>query len=170
MKKKILFVVNPISGGKNKEKIVELIKQTIDTELFVTEFVYTKSGGDAVCRAKDTDAEIVVAVGGDGTVNEVARGICDSSKILGIIPCGSGDGMAFHLGISRNVRKAVKVLNEKNIVHIDSGIVNSNSFFCTTGMGIDALTAEKFATTKKRGLLNYIVLALSIWKNFKPER
>ncbi len=166
---KITFIVNPVSGGKNKKKIVEAILKQIDRTIFQPEIIYTKKEGEATLLAKECNSEVVVAVGGDGTINEVAKGIAGTSKVLGVIPCGSGDGFARHLGIKRNCRKAISVINRKCVESVDYALLNNEPFICTTGVGIDALTAFKFACTTKRGVWNYVLCALKVWRTFTPD-
>ena len=167
---KILFIINPISGGKDKQRMLNLIGDHLDCSKYEYDTVFTEGPGHATVLARESDADIVVAVGGDGTVSEVARGLVGGDKVLGIIPCGSGDGLALHLGISRNPAKAIRVLNEGTVVVTDCGKVNGELFFCTTGMGLDADVAEAFATSGRRGLWMYISLAWKIWKNFRPAK
>lgn len=171
---KALFIINPISGGKKKERIASLIDRLLDRERFDYSIVWTEHAGHAVEIARDCDATLVVAVGGDGTVSEVARGIIaaggkDSGKVLGIIPCGSGDGLALHLGISRNPRKAIAMLNGSCTADMDYGTVNGQPFFCTTGVGLDADVADLFAKSGRRGLITYITTALKVWMHFEPD-
>lgn len=167
---KILFIVNPISGHKDKQPVVDVIIKRLNHTKYDCEFVNTEYQGHAMLLARNTDAEIVVAVGGDGTVDEVARGLAGSSKTLGIIPCGSGDGLALHLGIRRNVYDAVEVINAGLTVPMDYGMVDDKPFFCTVGMGIDAQVSYLFANSGKRGLKTYIVDAINVWKKFRPEK
>ncbi|MBO4595767.1 MAG: diacylglycerol kinase family lipid kinase [Bacteroidales bacterium] len=169
--KKAVFIVNPISGGKAKDKILSTVERLLDSTKFEYKIVYTERPGHGTEIARDCSADLVVAVGGDGTVSEVAQGIILSGqpKTFGIIPCGSGDGLALHLGISRNARKAVAVLNEGATGVMDYGSVNGKPFFCTTGMGFDADVAEAFANSGKRGLWTYITTALRLWWGFKPS-
>ena len=98
----------------------------------------------------------VIAVGGDGTINEVAAALRDSSTALGIIPCGSGNGLARHLGIPMNVEKALEIINLDNIEALDYCTANDRPFFCTCGVGFDAHVSQKFAEARKRGPLSYI--------------
>ena len=169
--KKIVFIVNPISGGKAKDKILATVEKHLDSSEYEYNIVFTQKPGHGTEIARDCSADLVVAVGGDGTVSEVAQGIILSgqSKTFGIIPCGSGDGLALHLGISRNPRKAVAVLNEGATGVMDYGTVNGKPFFCTTGTGFDADVAEAFASSGKRGLWTYITTALRLWRGFKPS-
>ena len=169
--KKAIFIVNPISGGKAKTKILATVERHLDTSVFEYETVYTERPGHGTEIARDCSADLVVAVGGDGTVSEVAQGIIQSGqpKTFGIIPCGSGDGLALHLGISRNPRKAVEALNGGSTAIMDYGTVNGKPFFCTTGVGFDADVAKAFASSGKRGLWTYITTALRLWLGFKPS-
>ena len=169
--KKAVFIVNPISGGKAKTRVVSAIEKQLDSSVFEYEIVYTERPGHGTEIARDCEADLVVAVGGDGTVSEVAQGIILSGKpkTFGIVPCGSGDGLALHLGISRNPRKAVAVLNGGATGVMDYGTVNGKPFFCTTGTGFDADVAEAFAASGKRGLWTYITTALRLWWGFKPS-
>ena len=161
--KRITFIVNPVSGGKDKKKVLAAIDRFIDRSLFTYEVLTTGKPGDATAWAQESKADIVVAVGGDGTVREVALGLVGTDKALGIIPCGSGDGLALHLGISRNPAKAVRVLNAACITRIDTARLNGRPFFCTAGVGLDADVAYAFARSSKRGLGTYISTAWNLW-------
>ena len=127
------------------------------------EVLTTGKPGDATAWARESGSDIVVAVGGDGTVSEVARGLLGTEKALGIIPCGSGDGLALHLGISRNPVRAVKSLNEGCIVRMDVGRLDGRPFFCTAGVGLDADVALEFARSGRRGLGTYVSTAWDLW-------
>ena len=131
--KRITFIVNPVSGGKDKKKVLAAIDRYLDRSAFTYEVLETEKAGDATAWARESGADIVVAVGGDGTVSEVATGLLGTGKALGIIPCGSGDGLALHLGISRNPAKAVRALNGGRIVRIDTARLDGRPFFCTAG-------------------------------------
>lgn len=163
--KKILFIVNPISGGKDKDGIIALVR-----DIFPDAYVaYTERAGHATELAASTDADLVVAVGGDGTVNEVARGLIGTGKAFSIIPCGSGDGLALHLGLSRNPRKALLAIKDGKVERMDYGTVNGRAFFCTTGVGFDALVGYEFAHAGRRGLLTYVTSAVKNWFGYKPD-
>lgn len=169
MKKKVLLIVNPVSGGKDKTQIVEDAKALITLEKYDFEAVYTEYPGHASEIAAATDADIVVAVGGDGTQNEVARSLVGTDKVMGIIPCGSGDGLALHLGISRNNVVSSALITYGHVATIDYGTVNGKPFFCTTGVGLDAEVSENFAKSGKRGLSTYILESIKTWFRFKPD-
>ena len=167
--KRVCFLVNPISGGKDKSGILAAVRKHLDGSLYSAEFVQTERAGQAEELARTWQADIVVAVGGDGTVSEVARGLLGTGKTLGIIPCGSGDGLALHLGISRNPVKAVQTLNEGCVAPIDAATLNGRPFFCTAGMGLDAQVSLDFARSTQRGLARYISLAWEEWKHHPGE-
>ncbi|MBP5380402.1 MAG: diacylglycerol kinase family lipid kinase [Bacteroidaceae bacterium] len=171
-RKRVRFVVNPISGTRGKESIVRLIPEYMAAERFDWDIVYTKKRGHASELAKEAAAEgfdIVVAVGGDGTVNEVARSLVHTQSALAIIPCGSGNGLARHLLIPINPVKALKILVECNIEALDYGKINDQPFFCTCGIGFDAFISDKFAKAGKRGLMTYVDNALKEGFTYKPE-
>lgn len=160
----MLFIVNPISGKGRKSRIVAHLQQK------GYKVVYTEYAGHAEHLAHEAKEKVIVAVGGDGTVNEVARGILGTDKALGIIPCGSGDGLALHLGISRNYKTAIRAIERGNVKAIDSGTIDGRPFFSVCGTGFDAVVSERFAKSGRRGLLNYIKQGLKTWKEYTPEK
>ena len=164
--RKLLFIANPLSGGIDKKKLLGQVEKTIRHSY---EVAFTERPGHATELARKTDADIVVAVGGDGTVNEVASGLIGTNKVLAIVPCGSGDGLALHLGISRKPSRAVKTLNDGIITDMDCGLLDGKPFFCTAGVGLDADVASKFESTTRRGVRTYISLAWKLWQHFHPE-
>lgn len=172
MKKKAVFIINLISGTSDKAAIPGLIDQYLDKTQFEYEIAVTQYAGHAseiAAKAKDDGVDVVVAIGGDGTVNEVARAIVHSSTALGIIPCGSGNGLARHLLLPLNVRKAIEVINRCEIRQLDYGIINDYPFFCTCGMGFDAFVSMKFAEAGKRGPITYVENVLREGLKYKPE-
>lgn len=172
MKKKAVFVINLISGTSDKAAIPGLIDQYLDKTKFEYEIAITQYAGHAseiASKAKDDGVDVVVAVGGDGTVNEVARAIVHSNTALGIIPCGSGNGLARHLLLPLNVRKAIDVINRSEVRQLDYGIINGYHFFCTCGMGFDAFVSMKFAEAGKRGPITYVENVLREGLKYKPE-
>ena len=170
--KKIVFILNPISGTHSKKEIPEIIEQTIDRELFDHQLILTEYAGHAAEIAKDCAArgiDIVVAVGGDGTVNEVARSLVHTQTALGIIPCGSGNGLARHLCLPMDIKKSIQIINECKIEAFDYGVINDLPFFCTCGMGFDAFISLKFAEAGKRGPITYVENVLKEGLKYKPE-
>ena len=160
----MLFIINPISGKGRKAKILAHLKEN------GLKVVCTEYAGHAEVLAREASEQVIVAIGGDGTVNEVARGIVGTDKVLGIIPCGSGDGLALHLGISRNYKHAIKTILKGNVQKIDSGLINDRPFFSVCGTGFDAVVSERFAKSGKRGLKKYIELGLKTWREYAPEK
>ncbi len=167
--RRVTFIVNPISGGKDKKDVLAAIGRYLDLSECSYEVLQTGRAGDAESWARKSRADIVVAVGGDGTVSEVAKGLLGSEKALGIIPCGSGDGLALHLGISRDPVRAVKTLNAACVARIDVGRMDGRPFFCTAGVGLDADVAFDFARSGRRGLGTYVTTAWDNWKHRRPE-
>ena len=170
--KRIVFIMNPISGTQNKAGIPELIEKTINHDLFSYELRMTEHAGHAseiATEAMEQGADIVVAIGGDGTVNEVARAIVHSQTALGIIPCGSGNGLARHLLLPMNLKKSIEIINSCEIHDLDYGIINGHPFFCTCGMGFDAFVSHKFAEAGKRGPITYVENVLREGLKYKPE-
>lgn len=164
--------MNPISGTVKKAGIPKMIKESLDQQLFEYSILETEYAGHAVELAKhekEKGTDIVVAVGGDGTVNEVARSLVQSDTALGILPCGSGNGLARHLMLPLDLRKSIEVINQCQIHKLDYGIINNIPFFCTCGMGFDAFISMKFAEAGKRGKLTYIENVLKEGLTYKPE-
>jgi YegS/Rv2252/BmrU family lipid kinase len=114
--------------------------------------------------------DIIVAVGGDGSVNEIARELINSNSTLGIVPAGSGNGLAHHLGISVNLRKAIEIINKGNTLKMDTGKVNEKVFVSLAGIGFDGLVAAKYANSKIRGFLAYMKIATEGYTRYKPKK
>jgi len=156
----IRFIINPVSGTSKQKGIEELIQKNLHIEY---DIVYTKKSGDATVlsqKAIDDKTDIVVAVGGDGTVNECAKALINSDTALGVIPCGSGNGFAYHLGMKKNIEKAIKQLNICSINTIDSCTANGEEFVNVSGIGFDAHIARLFTNNRKRGFFTYLKLIL----------
>ncbi|MBP3773979.1 MAG: diacylglycerol kinase family lipid kinase [Bacteroidaceae bacterium] len=171
-RQRILFIINPISGGTSKHLIETAIESTMDSSRFDWRIKYTSYSGHAAVMATmavENGMDAVVAVGGDGTINEIARSLVNSRTALGIIPCGSGNGLARHLHIPLEYRKAVGLINEYQVKAIDYGRINGLPFFCTCGMGFDAYISAKFDSSMKRGPLSYVENAVREILNYKPE-
>lgn len=172
VKKKISFIINPKSGTQTKDQILHLIDVKLDKEKYAKEVVYTEYAGHAVeiaaQKAKE-GAYAVVAVGGDGTINEIARSLVHTKTALGIIPCGSGNGLARHLQISMEAKKAIEIINEGIMDVIDYGKINDVPFFCTCGVGFDAFVSLKFAKAGRRGPLTYLEKTLMESLKYQPE-
>ncbi len=171
-KKKIAFIINPISGTGHKDVIPQMIPRHVDADKFTTEVLFTEYAGHATKLAAQRVADyydVVVAVGGDGTVNEVASALTESKTALAIVPCGSGNGLARHLMLPMNIGGALDIINMCQIHSLDYGMINSHPFFCTCGMGFDAFISQKFAEAGKRGPLTYIENILKEGLKYQPE-
>lgn len=171
-KKKIVFVINPISGTQGKEQILAWVNEKLDREKYDMEVVYTEYAGHAVKIAAQKAAEkafAVVAIGGDGTINEIARSLVHTDTALGIIPCGSGNGLARHLQIPLDPKKAMDIVNGGRLEVIDYGKINGVPFFCTCGVGFDAFVSLKFSQAGKRGPLTYLEQTLLESLKYRPE-
>lgn len=172
MRKKIAFIINPISGTIRKESLPDLIRQELNAGLFETEIVFTEYRGHGTILAKsliEQKFDYIVAVGGDGTVNEIAQALTHTNCSLGIIPIGSGNGLARHLGIPMNTRKAIQQLNQSEPIFIDYGIVNGKPFFCTCGTGFDAYVSTEFAKGHRRGIMSYIEKIITGYFSYKSQ-
>jgi diacylglycerol kinase (ATP) len=170
-KKKFYVIINPISGTKSKKEIPEKFTafdaRRYDVHIFLTG--YEGHATDIAMEAVREKVDYVIAVGGDGTINEVAKVLVDTDVILGIIPSGSGNGLARDLHIPMNYDKAIEIIRENNVTKIDYGVANDNVFFCTCGVGFDALVSEKVLTQSSRGKLMYAKSMLEVFFNYKPE-
>lgn len=171
MKRKALFIINPISGGKKKDGVPELIEKHLDAKVFEAVIVFSDGVAHARQIAKEAanKFDLIVAVGGDGTVNEVASSIVGSDTILGIIPYGSGNGLSRFLGISMSAERAIKNLGPGHVEIIDSAKLNGKPFFNMAGMGFDAHISEVFSHGKKRGFLTYIKSSFEEIYKYKPQ-
>ena len=171
-KKKIVFVVNPKSGTQSKKAILKWIDERMDPSVYDYSIVKTEYAGHATqiaASAVENKADMVVAIGGDGTINEIARSLVHSNTALGIIPCGSGNGLARHLRIPMDPKAAIDIINQGNRLCIDYGKINNIPFFCTCGVGFDAFVSLKFADSGKRGLLTYLENTLHESLTYQPE-
>ena len=172
MKTKIAFVINPNSGTGKKENLPMMILDGLDANLFEPEIIFTQYRGQGTELAKlfvERGFQVIVAVGGDGTVNEVASSLIHTNASLGIIPIGSGNGLARHLGIPMNVKKSIQQLNQSEPIFMDYGLVNDRPFFCTCGTGFDAYVSTEFAKGKKRGIMSYIEKIITGYFSYKSQ-
>lgn len=171
MKGKALFIINPISGGKKKDGVPDLIEKHLDASCLQPVIVFTDSVSHARQIALDAvnKVEVIVAVGGDGTVNEVASAIVGSDTRLGIVPFGSGNGLSRFLQVPMDTEKAIKTLTTGKVELIDSARLNGKPFFNMAGIGFDAHIAEIFSHNKKRGFITYIKSTFEEFNKYKPQ-
>ena len=168
----ILFIINPISGGRGKLRIPDFIDRYLDKDKFNPNFVFSEyvgHAGELADEAATKNFDVIVAAGGDGTINEVAGKVLKHKKILGILPLGSGNGLARFLKISKNLRYALSIINNFNVDEIDTAEFNNKCFFNLAGMGFDAHLSAVFSKDKKRGLSGYVKLGFKEVFNYKAQ-
>ncbi len=169
---KIMLIINPISGTTGKAGLDEKAVRYLSPSGLEVDVRYTEYAGHAsllAAEAADKNYAGVIAAGGDGTINEVASSLCGTGVPLGIIPAGSGNGLARHVGIPIDFDLALKVIAQQYPIDADYGTVNGKPFFCTTGVGFDAAVSHRFASQGKRGLMMYVKSMLEIYRNYEPE-
>ena len=155
-----------------KRKLPKLIMQTLDGAQWLPNIAFTEYAGHATELARQyarMGFDAVVAVGGDGTVNEIAQGIRDTQTALGIIPMGSGNGFARHLSIPMRANKAIELLNHSEPISVDYGLANGKLFVSTCGTGFDAVVADQFAGSIKRGIGTYVQNILKEVFTYHPQ-
>lgn len=168
---KALLIINPISGGKLKGDVARKVMQRLRHRGIYVDVKYTRYGGHAseiASQASTEDYSLVIVAGGDGTVNETAAALRGSGMPMAIIPCGSGNGLARHIGLAPDIDKALDVIEKEHIINCDCGEVNGKPFFCTFGMGFDAAVSHKFAASKHRGPINYVRSAVKEFFSYEP--
>ena len=160
----IHFIINPISGKGSNQLNLELVSSVFNSEEFDIKTKETLEPGHAkrlAVKSVAEGADIVVACGGDGTVNEVASGLVGTDVGLGIVPMGSGNGLASTLKIPKNIVGALKLIKKFNTVRIDVGQINNEYFFSNTGIGFDAKVISYYSKTKGRGFASYLKAVFS---------
>lgn len=171
-KEKILFIVNPIAGNQGKERITKQILKGFGKEEYLPEIIHTQFKGEAseiVKRALESGVEKFVAVGGDGTINEIGKLLLHGAGVLGVIPMGSGNGLARHLGIPISPGKAIRRIKEGRIIEIDTARINGIPFFCTSGLGFDAHVGRMFNLDSKRGFRTYVKKTATEYFKYNPD-
>lgn len=171
MSKKALFIINPVSGLGRQKSFESIIRSGMDKHKWEVEVINTTHAGHGyeVSRQAANNFDLVVAVGGDGTVNEIGRGLIGTQTALGIIPTGSGNGLARHLEIPFKINRALQALNESTIRAIDVIRINGFYSFNVAGIGFDAYISHKFANRKNRGPLAYMQLITKEFATYKSS-
>ncbi len=170
--KKIVFIINPISGTGRYKIVEKAIENHLDKTKFDYSIRYTEYKGHATeiaIEESQKGTQYIISVGGDGTLNEVVKGMVNSNSILGLIATGSGNGLARHLNISTNPAKAIEVINNEKVEKIDTVTLNEHRFVSIAGVGFDAFVARKFARSEKRGFFTYFKLTIRSFFNYKPK-
>lgn len=170
----IIFIINPISGihHQRKKKLVELMPQILPKDDFRYEVFYTHGRGDGTALARMAlleGANKIIAVGGDGTVNEVARALTGTDIPLGIIPYGSGNGLANHLKLPRNPEEALRLMAFGNTIAMDTLWLNDELAVSIAGMGFDARVAREYARESQRGFFTYARIAVKEYITYRQR-
>ena len=158
--KRIVFIVNPKAGTNLQKHIRQSVDRHLDHRRFIYGIWHTEKAGHAAelaQKAREEGYEIVVAVGGDGSINEVASALLHTDVAVGVIPAGSGNGLAMHLGYGRDIDKAIRKLNTATVRTIDCGLLNGHPFVNLAGIGIDGLVAKRMKGSRLRGFLPYFI-------------
>lgn len=166
---KMRFIVNARSGRAAKTlPQVRTFAEERGAEIAITQ--RTRHGTELAAQAVADGCEVVVAVGGDGTMNEVASALIGTAATLGLIPCGSGDGLGRHLGIHGTVGRALDLLETGQPRLIDTGTADGHPFFTAAGIGFEAEIAHRFNQLKRRGFLRYLTTSFALWRAWPPQR
>ncbi|MFC2155116.1 diacylglycerol/lipid kinase family protein [Acidobacteriota bacterium] len=171
-KRKALFIINPKSGQQRGKSVAHTLEKKLDRSLYDWNVYYTKGPGDAAIKSKDAanKMDTVIAVGGDGSVNEVARGLIGSKSVLGIIPVGSGNGLARYLKIPMRIPNAIDLLNKGHIKKIDTLMINDELMLNTAGVGFDARVAHEYSRYVHRGISSYIKSVLKEIPHYQERK
>lgn len=174
-KKQVLFIINPVSGINQSQKtdFVSMARENIDSSRFEISFAYTESSEHTFELSKEAalkGVDIIVAVGGDGTANKVAKGLYGSNSVFGLIPVGSGNGLARYLNIPLDIPKSLAIINTLHIKPIDTVSINEEMFVSIAGVGFDALVAKRFAKSGRRGFFTYFHIALHAYPGYRPRK
>jgi YegS/Rv2252/BmrU family lipid kinase len=174
-REKILFIINPVSGITIpfRKKWEDHIIEKIDHKKYDCSIKYTEKAGHAkeiTKKATKEGYQTIVAVGGDGSINEIAQILRGTNLKLGIIPAGSGNGLAHHLSIPLNISKAIDVINKGKTIKIDTAQLNDLFFLSIAGIGFDAKVAQKYAHEKRRGFFPYFKIITREYPKYKPKK
>ena len=172
-REKLIIIVNPVSGDrKNRQgEFRDIIESSLDSERFNPDIRVTRYAGhgtEIASEGLEHGINRFVVAGGDGTINEVAEKLAGTDATLGIIPAGSGNGLAHHLGIPLRKKEAIELLNRDKTLRIDTCMVNDRFFASIAGIGFDARVARQFAKCNSRGFLTYAKIVLKEYLSYKP--
>lgn len=166
---KFRFIVNARSGAAAKAlPLVRSFAGRHGAEIAITQ--RPGHGAELAAQALADGCDLVVAVGGDGTMNEVGSALIGTHAVLGLIPCGSGDGLGRHLGIHGPVPRALDLLLTGAPRTIDTGTANGHPFFTAAGFGFEAEIAHRFNQLQRRGFLRYLTTSAKLFWSWKPQR
>lgn len=169
----IHFIVNPIAGSGNTILSESFLKDYFSNAIYRITVKLSQYKGNSIILTQNSiaeNADIVVACGGDGTINEVASTLIGSNIPLGIIPIGSGNGLASNLKIPKNIEAAIAVIKSFKVESIDVGCLNEHYFFSNTGFGFDASVVKYYEASEKRTLSRYIKASIKSFKHYHKQR
>lgn len=170
---KHLVIINPASGRVSKHRIIPHIYHRFNELGLDFDMAFTEGPGhgrEIAAKAAADGVDVVVACGGDGTVNEIASALTGTQTALGIIPTGSGNGLARHIGIPVDIDRSLKIIAQNDVIAADYCTANDRPFFCTFGVGFDAAVSERCAREKRRGIVMYLRNTINEYLKFNPEQ
>ncbi|HOW26488.1 MAG TPA: diacylglycerol kinase family protein [Bacteroidales bacterium] len=171
--KKIHFIINPVSGAGKHDDLADAVRRYMDPSRYACLVKMTDSPRHAIELARqsaESGADAIVTAGGDGSINEIAQIIAGKKIALGIIPSGSGNGLAHHLHIPFRISRAFEVINAFRIKAIDTMEVNGKTCVSIAGVGFDAVVAQKLTENSHRGFQAYFRIILSEYQEYKPRK
>lgn len=167
---KKLFIINPISGGKDKKFLPQLLTKYFDKDTYEIVFTeYPEHATELALEGIKNGFTDFIAAGGDGTVSEVAKALINTTYNLGILPFGSGNGLARHNAIPMNIKKALQLIQNNKTIRIDTCQLNDQPFINMSGVGFDAHIGKLFAQSKSRGFSTYFSTTINEFVNYKSE-
>jgi len=167
----IFLIINRYAGNKEGARVLDIVVPYLKKKNCLVEYSFTnhpRHATELALKAAKDGFDLVVAVGGDGTVNEVAQGLYGAGVKMGIIPMGSGNGLARELGISMDLHKSSRALIKGKDLKVDICRLNEQRFLCTSGIGFDAMIADKMSKSASRGFLRYVKLVIHESIYFRP--
>ncbi len=167
--KNIHFIVNPIAGSRKHKITEDLLLRHFEQARYKITLQYSQYKNHALALTQNAifdKADIIVACGGDGTVNEVAAGLVHTKVMLGIVPMGSGNGLASHLNLPKNIIKAIQIIKNQENSCIDVGRVNDTYFFSNIGLGFDAAVVSHYEAMNTRGFFSYFKATMQALKTY----
>lgn len=171
-KSKIIFIINPIAGVMGKRNLESKIDKVFPVSEYEIIKLYTAYPSHALELAEQAVKKapaLVVAAGGDGTINEIARALINTGIPLGVIPLGSGNGFARHFNLPLNIKKALTILKTGTTLSVDVGYLNGRPFFCTAGIGFDAEIGYYYRDYNHRGFIAYALSFAKVFSWYKSK-
>lgn len=172
-KTRVLFIINPAAGLKRERDLQGIIRGNLDTERFEYDIKVTARPGDAreyALQGVEKGCSIIAAVGGDGTINEIASGIEGADAALAVVPNGSGNGLARHLNIPLDIPEAIRCINHHKVSLIDTASLNGHIFVSVAGVGFDARVASLYRKARRRGFYGYFRIVVKEFLRYKEHR